>query len=82
MEYTYLFALSIIVVVCLFGVFSHGFDDNVIQRFSLSLICIGAVSRIFGIYDNRLDSENVQQLFTFGVSLFCVSTSYKLWKKK
>ena len=82
MEYAYLMALVIVAAVCLLGVLAHKFNDNLLQRIALCMVCIGSVARIIEIETNLFGSENARYLFVFGVALFGCSTAYKFWKLK
>ena len=82
LSHAYLIALGIIAVVCLFGVLSDKFVDNFLQRFALSMVCIGSVSRIFEIHNSMSGSEHARYLFVFGIALFGISTTYKFWRQK
>ena len=77
----YSIALAIIALGCLAGVFCHKFDDNLIQRVGLSVVCLGACLRLtetFGIFP---DDTKARYLFTYGVALYCLGTAWKFWRK-
>lgn len=80
--HAYLIALGIIACVCLLGVLSHKFQDNFLQRFALSMVCIGSISRIVEIQTSLFGSEHARYLFVFGVALFGCATTYKFWRQK
>lgn len=82
MDHAYLAALVVVAIVCLLGVLSRKFPDNLPQRIALGMVCIGAVARIIEIETDLFGSENARYLFVFGVALFGCSTAYKFWKLK
>ncbi|MFN5348814.1 MAG: hypothetical protein ACK5A0_04655 [Polaromonas sp.] len=78
----YVTALGIIAACALLGVFSHKFDDNLLQRFGLSMACIGAVLRLTELVDQFPGDTRARYLLTYGIALFCVGTTWKFWRKK
>lgn len=82
MELTaYTFSLVVIAMTCLAGVFSHKFDDNLLQRVGLSLACMGACLRLTELFDFFPDDTKARYLFTYGVACFCMGTAWKFWRK-
>ena len=82
LSHVYLMALGIIACVCLLGVLSHKFHDNLPQRIALGMVCIGSAARIVEIQTSLFGSEHARYLFVFGVALFGCATTYKFWRQK
>ena len=77
----YVIALLIIGMTSLVAVFYSKYDDNLIQRVGLALTCMGATLRLLDMVDFIDSNNNARFLMTYGVSIFCLGTAYKFWRK-
>lgn len=77
----YTLSLAVIVTACISAVLSPKFDDNLVQRIGLAVACIGATVRLLDTVDLLDASHHSRHLLTYGVSIFCIGTAYKFWKK-
>lgn len=77
----YVAALVTISITCLGAVLSHKFDDNLLQRIGLAMACMGATVRLLDLVNLVDANSNARYLLTYGVSVFCIGTAYKFWRK-
>ena len=69
-------ALSITAVVCLWGTLAPSYQDNLIQRAGMAVLCIGCASRVQNIFI----AERVSVDWAFvhcGMALYAIGTAWK-----
>lgn len=79
----YSIALLIVALVCAAGVLYHRYDDNLLQRIGMSVICIGAIGEIFS--KSLLASHtNAGLLLAIGLASFAVGSCwrYRPWRSE
>lgn len=83
MEHVYFFKLFIIAVLCFVGVFSHSYEDTLIQRVGMAVAGTGACLRLYlAVLEPYLhSSEPLRWLFTSGVAIYAVGTAIKHFRK-
>ena len=77
----YTAALFVIALSCLLGVLSRKFDDNLFQRIGFGIACLGASTRLLEVAGQYPNETNARFLFTYGVSIVCIGTIWKFWRK-
>lgn len=77
----YSLALFIIALACVIGVLSQKFEDNLCQTVGLAVACLGASVRLLEVFGSFTNETNARYLFTYGISIFCVGTVWKFWRK-
>ena len=74
-------SLLVIILASAVGVFSTKFDDNLLQRFGLSMACLGAVLRLVDLMGWLNANDNARYLMTYGFAFFSVGTAWKFWRR-
>lgn len=78
----YLPALFIIAGGSLWAILNNGFNDNLIQRIALAVICFGAAIRIYVTLFDLGDLPRPRHIILNGVALFVLGTAYKYWRNR
>lgn len=81
MQPLYIVSLLVLAVLSLTAVYSHSFDDNLIQRFGLTFVCFGAVFRLWEMIGG-LDLTGPRYLMTYGCALFATGTALRFWRDR
>lgn len=80
--YSYMPALIVIATVSLWMILSNIFDDNLIQRIGLCLVCFGASLRIYVTLIDTGDLVRPRHILLNGIALFALGTVYKVWRNR
>lgn len=75
-----LFALTVVAVLALCGIWSRELDDNLIQRVGLAVLCFGASMRLFTLLLGE-DLPMTRFAVTYGAAIFAVGTAWRILRK-
>lgn len=70
----------IIALIAVVGVLNPRFDDNLLQRIGLSLICIGATLRLMAGF-HHTPSDGACIILAYGLVAYAIGTTIKLKKE-
>ena len=76
MSYLYIISCAVLCVICLIGITSDYFHDNLIQRIALSGMVLSCAGFIYQMIEGKIPSNF--ELFVMSVSLYAVATTWKL----
>ena len=76
MNTLYVIASCILVVLCLIGIVSDKFHDNIIQRIAMSGMILSCAGFIYQMHLGNLPTNF--ELFVISVSLYAIATTWKL----
>ena len=74
-------SLSVLAVVGTLGVFSHAFDDTLLQRTGLALVVLASL----GLLTDALEEPPAamgQVLLYLGTALYAAATAWKMWRQR
>lgn len=79
----YYVSLLIVAVVCAVAVLHHRYDDNLLQRIGMSLICIGAIGEVFSS-SRPVTHSNSGLLIAIGLACFALGSCWRHrpWRPK
>ena len=69
-------SLVIVAIVCALAVLYHRYDDNLLQRVGMSVICLGAIGEIFSGSTPSAHS-NSGLLLVFGLACFALGSCWR-----
>ena len=75
-----LFALTIVAVLALCGIWSRELDDNLLQRVGLAVVCFGASMRLFTLMLGD-DLPATRFAVTYGAAIFAIGTAWRILRK-
>ena len=75
------FFLSMTVLVCLLGLTSPRFDDNLVQNAGMAMLAIGCGSRIPDLWGN-VDLPFDWFLIHAGIGMFAIGTAFKIFMRE
>lgn len=67
----------VVAVIAAFAVLNRCYDDNLLQRIGLSLICIGASVQVSDVLSVRNLNPNACILLVYGLAIFGIGTIVK-----
>jgi hypothetical protein len=76
MNILYVIASLVLVALCLIGIVSDKFHDNIIQRIAMSGMVLSCVGFVYQMYLGNLPTNF--ELFVISVSLYAIATTWKL----
>ena len=76
MNILYVIASSILVILCLIGIVSDKFHDNLLQRIAMSGMVLSCAGFIYQMYLGRIPTNF--EVFVISVSLYAIATTWKL----
>jgi len=69
---------TVVIVLCILGLWSSKFRDNWLQHVGLALLLVGAVAVLW--HAAQTDRSNVRELLLlFGLALYGAGTGLKTW---
>lgn len=67
----------LVAVIAAFAVLNRCYDDNLLQRIGLSLICIGASVQVSDVLKIQNLNNNACLLLAYGLAIFGIGTIVK-----
>lgn len=74
----YMASLAIISLLSLVAVLHNSFNDNLVQRIGLTMVCLSTMVTLWQAF-NCLDFYASKTLFTYGIAVYAIGTAYKCW---
>ena len=72
----YCVALLIVAVICAGAVLYHRYDDNLLQRIGMAVICLGAIGEVFSSPSSSSHS-NSALLLALGLASFAIGSCWR-----
>jgi hypothetical protein len=84
MDIVFIVALIVTSALTFAGVLSNYLDDNLVQRVGLSLVGLASTVRLWDVIQEArsFDLDPISMTFVLGVSIYGISTMYKLIKSR
>jgi hypothetical protein len=76
MSIFYTIASAVLVVLCLIGITSDRFQDNLLQRIALSGMVLSCAGFLHQLYLGNIPTNF--EMFVISVSLYAIATTWKL----
>ena len=76
MSYLYIVSCAILAIICLIGIVSDKFHDNLIQRIALSGMVLSCAGFVFQTINGKVPTNF--EMFVISVSLYAIATTWKL----
>jgi hypothetical protein len=76
MSFFYVAASAVLVVLCLIGIVSDKFHDNLLQRIALSGMVLSCAGFLYQMYLGKIPTNF--EMFVISVSLYAIATTWKL----
>ena len=68
--------------ICAWGIFSHHFDDNLLQRLGLSVVATGCAARIVERLADDIPAPPPALLWSqVGLAVYAVGTVWRFWRQ-